>query len=84
MFGKHQVHHSHRCRYLRGYLYCNRCGALTKGARIVLLKKQCRGMPASPAYKYMLNRARGGYNPYGKGKPWPVRADRFAKPNWLP
>ena len=76
VYGTQALHPSHQLMWLKGYVWCNKCGCLTSGARTVMLKDPCKMKPITasghicPSRVYQLTRLRAGRNPRPR-KPFP-------------
>ena len=80
--GGHQLHISHRLRYLNGIIYCNTCGCFTDGSRVQKLAKPC--LVDGVVQHAPLKRLRRGVHPKGPRATWPVhRIERYEIENYL-
>ena len=68
------VHDTHVLERHRGISWCWRCGARTRGKRLLLLAAPCRGAPTR-GLKSGLARLRCGFPPE-PGALWPIQPDR--------
>ena len=68
--GGHQLHVSHRLRYLRGVIYCGTCGCFTDGTRVQKLAKPC--LIDGVVQWNSLKRLRRGVHPKGPRATWQV------------
>ena len=80
--GGHQLHVSHRLKYLRGVVYCGTCGCFTDGSRVQKLARPCLidGVVQTAA----INRLKRGMHPRGPRAAWPVqRIERYEIEHYL-
>ena len=70
-YGKATLHESHRLRYNRGIVFCDKCGYYTQGNRTDNLRDPCKGRTTSAPVKSRLLRMQGGDHPINNGK-WPL------------
>ena len=80
--GGHQLHISHRLRYLNGIIYCGTCGCFTDGSRVQKLAQPC--LVDGVVQLAPLKRLKRGMHPKGPRASWPVhRIERFEIENYL-
>ena len=71
MFGRRRLHASHALSYLRGFVFCRKCGCHTTSQRVARLAEPCRIKPVGPTGRRQLLRMLAGQHPIGDWHPWP-------------
>ena len=83
MWAGREIHISHSIHYLKGIIFCIKCGALSQGRFVQKLAQPCLRTPANDTAYYGLKRMKDGRHPEAKGK-FPTEFGKaLPPPKWL-
>ena len=71
VFGRRRLHASHALSYLKGFVFCRKCGCHTTSQRVAKLAEPCRMKPVGPTGRRQLTRMLSGQHPIGDWHIWP-------------
>ena len=77
------IHPTHRLVYLRGILYCQKCGRRTSSKVVRDLADVCALKPSNVSKHYQLNRMQRGLHPRGGSYAFPSCTDTVPR-EWEP